>query len=180
MDSYRAEAYGLLSITTLVTLLMQYMTNTFAPIELLYDNNALVTKIEKLRKSTRPEFPNDTLAPSWDVLQRITKNLRKFPEESSLQWIPSHQDDKTPIEQLPPDARLNVRADRLAGEFQQQSPHHQHDCTGDKSREGEKFNKARIPQQHPGIKLRHLSESSQESPTVPGRIQPPVDPESSR
>jgi hypothetical protein len=31
------------------------------------------------------------------------------------------------MEQLPPDARLNVRADRLAGQFQQQSPHHQHD-----------------------------------------------------
>jgi hypothetical protein len=30
---------------------------------------------EKLRKSTRPEFLNDALAPSWDVLQRITKNL---------------------------------------------------------------------------------------------------------
>jgi hypothetical protein len=110
MDSYREEAYGLLSITTLVrTLLLQESrTNTFAPIELLCDNNALVKKVEKLRKSTRPEFPNDTLVPSWDVLQRITKNLRKLPEESSLQWIPSHQDDKSPIEQLPPDARLNV------------------------------------------------------------------------
>jgi hypothetical protein len=107
---------------------MQYTTNTFAPIELLCDNDALVKKVKKLRKSTRPEFPNDTLAPSWDVLQRITKNLRKFrEEESSLRWIPSHQDDKTPIEQIPLDARLNVRADKLAGQFQQQSPHHQHD-----------------------------------------------------
>jgi hypothetical protein len=51
----------------------------------------------------------------------------KFPEESSLRRIPSHQDEKTPIEQLPPGARLNVRADQLAGQFQQQSPHHQHD-----------------------------------------------------
>jgi hypothetical protein len=87
----------------------------------------LVKKVEKLRKSTRPEFPNNTLAPSWDVLQRITRNLKTFPEESSLLWIPSHQDDKTPIEQLPPDARLNLRAHQLAGQFQQQSPHHQHD-----------------------------------------------------
>jgi hypothetical protein len=37
MDSYHAEAYGLLSITTLVTLFMQYTTNTFASIELLCD-----------------------------------------------------------------------------------------------------------------------------------------------
>jgi hypothetical protein len=106
---------------------MQYTTNTFVPIEFLCDNDALVKKVEKLRKSTRPEFLNDTLGPSWGVLQRITKNLRMFPEESSLRWIPSHQDDKTPIEQLPPDARRNVRADKLAGQFQQQSPHHQHD-----------------------------------------------------
>jgi hypothetical protein len=69
MESYRAEAYGLLSITTRVTLLMQYTTNTFAPIELLCDNDAPVMKIDKLRKSTRPEFPNDTLASSWDFLQ---------------------------------------------------------------------------------------------------------------
>jgi hypothetical protein len=75
MDSYCEEAYGLLSITTLVTVLMQYTTNTFAPIELLCDNDAVMKKIEKLRKSTSPEFPNDTLASSWDVLQRITKNL---------------------------------------------------------------------------------------------------------
>jgi hypothetical protein len=68
MDSYCAEAYGLLSITSLVTLLLQYTTSTFAPIELLCDSKALVKKVKKLRKSTRPEFPNDTMAPSWDVL----------------------------------------------------------------------------------------------------------------
>jgi hypothetical protein len=69
MESYCAEAHGLLSITTLVTLLMQYTTNTFAPIELLSNNDALVKKVEKLKQSTRLEFPNDTLASSWDVLQ---------------------------------------------------------------------------------------------------------------
>jgi hypothetical protein len=73
-----------------------------------------VTKIEKLRKSTRPEYAKDTLAFSWDVLKRITKNLKKLPEESSLWWIPSHQDHETPIELLPPDARLNVGADKPA------------------------------------------------------------------
>jgi hypothetical protein len=106
---------------------MQYTPNTFAPIGLLCDNDALAKKVEKLRNSTRSVFPNDTLAPSWDVLQRITKNLQQFKEASSLWWIPSHQDDKTPIEQLPPDARLNIQADKLAGQFQQQSPHHRHD-----------------------------------------------------
>jgi len=126
MDSYRAESYGLLSITTLVTLLLQYTTNNFAPIELLCDNEALVKKVEKMWKSTRPTFPNDTLAPSWDVLQRIIMNLKKFPEESSIRWIPSHQDSKTPVEKLPPAARLNVHADKLAAQFQQQSPNHQH------------------------------------------------------
>jgi hypothetical protein len=78
------QGYGLLSITTLVTLLMQYTTNHFPPIELLCNNDALVKKVEKVRKSTRPEFPNDTLASSWDILQRIIKNLQQFPEGSSL------------------------------------------------------------------------------------------------
>jgi hypothetical protein len=78
MDSYCVEAYGLLSIATLVTLFIKYTTNTFAPIVLLCDNDALLKKVEKLRKSTRREFPNDTLAPSWYVFQRITKNLKRF------------------------------------------------------------------------------------------------------
>jgi hypothetical protein len=55
MDSYQAEAYGLLIITTLVTLLMQYTTNTFAPIELLCDNDALVKQVEKINKARIPE-----------------------------------------------------------------------------------------------------------------------------
>jgi hypothetical protein len=88
---------------------MQYTTNTFTPIEFLCYNDALVKKVEKLRKSTRPEFPNDTLMPSWDVLQRFTKNLQKFLEESSLRWIP------IPSHQPPTNGRLNVRADQLAG-----------------------------------------------------------------
>jgi hypothetical protein len=45
----------------------------------------------------------------------------------SFQKNPAFGGSQTPIEQLAPDARLNVRADQLAGQFQQQSSHHQHD-----------------------------------------------------
>jgi hypothetical protein len=86
MDSYHAEAYRLLCITTLVTLLMQYTANTFAPIELLCDSDALVKKVKKLRKSTRLEFPNETLAGmSFSASLRISKSSQKNPASGGSQ-----------------------------------------------------------------------------------------------
>ena len=61
MDSYRAEAYGLLSITTFLHLLEIYFKHPLQPTTIWCDNLSVVKTVNKLISRNRPEFPNETL-----------------------------------------------------------------------------------------------------------------------
>ena len=113
MSSYRAEAFGMSSIIT-------YWTTNFPQQQLLLvcDNKALVDRIEELTVRQRPQFPNDTLEPDWDVLDYIV-GLKKRHSEITINWIKSHQDKDTPKERLPLMAQLNCEADELAADAHQ-------------------------------------------------------------
>ena len=132
MDSYRAEAYGMLSLTVFLQLIRQYFNLPPQPTKIFCDNEALVKTIKKLTKRLRPAFANDTLVPSWDVIQaihRITATLTWIGEDGvtkplfTFQHVKGHQDDKTPHHLLSPEAKLNCRADELADQFQNESNH---------------------------------------------------------
>ena len=124
MDSFRAEGYGLLSILTFLHLLETH-TNTPTPhLHLLCDNQAMINKVNAITKRLRPTFPNETLQPSWDVLQKIQQFLRDLPNGYKAEWIKGHQDQTTPTTAQSFEVKLNVRADELAGEFHQISPLH--------------------------------------------------------
>jgi hypothetical protein len=77
-----------------------------------------------MAKCPRPTFPNETLEPCWDVLQKIQRLLRWLPHGYTAEWIKGHQGSTTPEAYLTEDAKLNIRADKLAGEFQAQSMFH--------------------------------------------------------
>ena len=76
----------------------------------------------QLLKRQRPDFPNDALRPSWDLLQSLRTYHRKHPT-LVLGHVLGHQDRNIPVEQLSLPARLNVRADALASDFQAASNH---------------------------------------------------------
>jgi hypothetical protein len=59
----------------------------------------------------------DVLCPDWDILIEIQSALEHLPG-LSLKYVKGHQDNKLPYEQLPLLARLNVDADTMAGQFQ--------------------------------------------------------------
>jgi hypothetical protein len=63
----------------------------------------------------RPEFPNETLSPSWDLHQAIYRELTKLPS-ITIHHIKAHQDRTTPNAQLSLEAKLNIEADKLAEE----------------------------------------------------------------
>ncbi|KAG7339097.1 hypothetical protein IV203_025827 [Nitzschia inconspicua] len=71
MDSYHAEAYGKCSILQLLFLLREYYDLTLAPMHVCCDNEALVENVINAREQSRPQFPNDALKASWDVLQAV-------------------------------------------------------------------------------------------------------------
>ena len=91
MDSYRAEAYGLLSITTFLHLLEIYFKHPLQPTTIWCDNLSVVKTANKLISRNRPEFPNETLRPSWDILQAIRRNFKLHPEFTLLH-VKGHQD----------------------------------------------------------------------------------------
>jgi len=117
MDSYRAETYGQLSIIMFLFLLQQYFETSCPRVQIACDNQSAVDRVLILRDSKRPQFPNDTLQPSWDTLQAISRHLRLLPKVTLI-WVKGHQDKNTPFAKLPVLAQLNVRADKLAGKFQ--------------------------------------------------------------
>ena len=122
MDSYRAEAYGLLSITTFLHLLEIYFKHPLQPTTIWCDNLSVVKTVNKLISRNRPEFPNETLRPSWDILQAIRRNFKLHPEFTLLH-VKGHQDNLSDPNDLPFPAQLNIQADLLANTFQQVSSH---------------------------------------------------------
>jgi hypothetical protein len=86
------------------------------------DNLALIRKVDDQSKQTWPLFPNDSINPSWDVLQAIYTLMKKLPHVS-LRHVKGHQDSAQPDKELPLPARLNIRADELAGDYQSMTSH---------------------------------------------------------
>ena len=122
MDSYRTEAYGQLSLVVFLNLLFTFFDQPMPEITLYCDNKAVVETVNRLLTRKRPDFPNDALRPSWDLLQSLRTYYRQHPT-LAIGHILGHQDNNVPVDQLPLPARLNVRADALAGAFQTASNH---------------------------------------------------------
>jgi hypothetical protein len=78
--------------------------------------------VNKIRSRKRPEFPNETLTPSWDILQAIRTNFHLHPD-LSLFHVRGHQDKSTDPSELPFQSQLNIQADALATSFQGTSNH---------------------------------------------------------
>jgi ribonuclease HI len=124
MDSYRAEAYGVLSSLVFIHRLSEYTNQSVTSAIKLYTDNmgVIITEVQIMRKRKGPEFPNATLLSSWDVLQQIVQVLRSLPTVT-LHHVPGHQDKHKAWEELSLPEQLNVEADKLAGLFQNQSNH---------------------------------------------------------
>jgi hypothetical protein len=122
MDSYRAETYGLLSITTLLHLLSTFFERPLPPTAIFCDNLSVVKTVNQLISSSRPTFPNDTLRPSWDIIQAIWEHFKLHPD-LALVHVKGHQDNLQVPSDLPFPAQLTVQADKLATFFQQESVH---------------------------------------------------------
>ncbi len=122
MDSFRAEAYGILSLLTLLHLLSTQSNQPLPPISIWCDNQAVVNTINKITHRKRPSFPNDTIRPSWDIIQAVCTRFCQHPN-LTIQHVKGHQDSQGDVKDLPFQARLNIEADKLAASFQHQSSH---------------------------------------------------------
>jgi hypothetical protein len=122
MDSYSAQVYGLLSLTTFLHLLGIYFKSPLPFTNICCDNVAVVKTGNKIRSRKRPEFPNETLTLSWNMLQAIRTNFHLHPD-LSLFHVKGHQDKSLDPSELPFQSQLNIQADALATSFQGTSNH---------------------------------------------------------
>jgi hypothetical protein len=109
MDSYRAEAYGVLSLVTFLHLLGIYYNSPLPPTDIWCDNLAVVKTVNKIRSRKRPEFPNETLTRSWDILQASRTKFR-LQAELSLSHVKGHRDKSIDPSELPFQSQLNIQA----------------------------------------------------------------------
>jgi hypothetical protein len=108
MDSYRAESYGLLSVTTPIHLLSNYFNRQLPPIAIWCDNLAVVTTIHSIISTSCPA-----------ELGHHPGHLPEFRlhPQLSLAHVRGHQDRDSDPHTLPFPAQLNIQADSLATAF---------------------------------------------------------------
>ena len=63
-------------------------------------------------------YPNTTLCAKYDVTKQIYLINQANQIQPSYSWVKGHQDDKTDFDDLPLLAQLNIKADRILGQFQ--------------------------------------------------------------
>jgi len=116
-SSYRAEAYGLLSLTLFIFHLHRYTKSTIqSNYKLFSDSLSAVTKVNEYRSYSK-YYPSVTLSADWDVLQAVTRYCKEI-DLLTLTHVKGHQDDEKDTSELSLEAQLNVEADELAGKIE--------------------------------------------------------------
>jgi hypothetical protein len=110
-SSFRAEGYGLLSITRFLHHLFEFcQSRPEWKLQLSCDNDPLLKRVNAARPF-KTCFPNCTLDADWDIVNMIVRTLHQSSCNIVLPHVKGHQDDKLAYEDLPLDAQLNCDAD---------------------------------------------------------------------
>ena len=117
-SSLRAEGYGMLAATVLMTLIGELTHRKDICIHRISDNEELINRC-KAHQLYKDAYPNATITGEYDITEQIVWTTRKHEIRGSYSWVKGHQDDNTTAE-LSIEALLNIEADRLAGDFQDQ------------------------------------------------------------
>jgi ribonuclease HI len=93
IDSFRSEAHALLSVLVYLNLLADHYKAPISTIKICIftDSKSNVKQIIQNQHRKRPEFPNETLRPSWDLHQAIHRELTQLPN-IAIHHIKAHQD----------------------------------------------------------------------------------------
>ena len=112
----QAEAVGILSISLFIALIAKYSKRANIKIVYVSDNLELINRNKEHLNYTDP-YPNDTLAAEFNITQQICLTNQTYNIKASFQHVYGHQDTRS-RGKMSAEAILNVEADRLAGEYQ--------------------------------------------------------------
>ena len=129
IDSYRAEAYGLLSILRFLKRLTEFIgqgdqwhgiiaTDSQSLLDTIMDGKYKQDNNDEPHPCTvKPLRYLDVMAPDWDITSSIVTTAQSM-TGVALQYIRGHQDRTQTYEQLTLLAQLNVDADEMATQYQ--------------------------------------------------------------
>jgi hypothetical protein len=129
IDSYRAEAYGMLSVLCFLKRLTEFIGqgDEWHGILATDSQSLLDTILDGEYKKANSDDPLpcslkqlrylDAMAPEWDLTSSIV-TMAQTMQGMQLQYIRGHQDRNRDYEQLPLLAQLNVDADSMANQYQ--------------------------------------------------------------
>ena len=129
IDSYRAEAYGMLSILCFLKRLTEFIgqgdewhgiiaTDSQSLLDTIMDGKYKhATTDEPQACAVKPLQYLDVMAPDWDITSRIVRTAQQM-KGMELQYIRGHQDRTHTYAQLSLLAQLNVDADAMATQYQ--------------------------------------------------------------
>jgi hypothetical protein len=118
MSSYRAEAYGILSVVSFLFALLEVKPTKLpakCKIQACCNNKSLV---DKLQWETTHSTANEALKPKFDMLVAIDKTNERLEQLAEMRYpcehVKGHQDKTVPIHELSLPAQLNILANALA------------------------------------------------------------------
>jgi hypothetical protein len=100
----------------------KFFYSPLPPTTIWCGNFSVVQTVNSIISCVRPAFPNDSLRPSWDNIQ---KNLLGFSRSSFFLSATCEGPSRSHYQFLesPLEAHLNIKADKLATVFQEKSSH---------------------------------------------------------
>lgn len=116
--SHRAEGFGMNAATLFLALLQSYTGRTLGPCQIFCDNAGLVSTIQDNQEYVHT-FPNQFLKADRDQVNSILHNLSQL-ADPEVEHVKGHQDENAGELNVP--AKLNVRADALAGWYDLHHP----------------------------------------------------------
>ena len=139
ITSYRAEGYGILSATRFLARINEFARNqtTAVPVTIVCDNLSMVRNVNRLLpllESTHTQFSNNdqhptlvTMQPEWNVLHEIWQTVKDW-NGLQINHVKGHQVNNVPAETLSLEARMNIEADALAGQYLRRHPAPHYKC----------------------------------------------------
>ena len=122
-SSLRAEAAGMLAVTTFISTIQKFTNCSTGVLQVTFhaDNKALITRRTD-HDSHKTPFANQWSLPEADLIESIFAFQTEHKINATTLHVKGHQDANAKLEDLTTPEQMNVKADALANQCHSECP----------------------------------------------------------